>query len=229
MTESRKTAEGGAATVTAESKSLAAATLAALVTIGAGFFAGIACGGSEPEPETPNSALASSGSATYAAPSATMPPATATVASTAPTTSAAPSSPIAPIEPALAQAAQAVLDQVAKQEAPAGARATGLPKVGLLGMGQSMEMAITMQPGKCYTVIAIGLPPVVELNVQLMPATTIPGMTPVLGQDQDVGPRAIVGKKPNCFKWPLPMAGAANVVTTVATGTGLVGVQVYEQ
>jgi hypothetical protein len=151
------------------------------------------------------------------------------VTAPAPTATTPPPSPIAPVEPALAQVAQAVLDQVAATEALPGAKAAGLPKVALLGTGQVSEMSLAMAPGKCYTVIAIGLPPVGEINVQLLPATTVPGLLPVLGEDQMVGPRAIVGKAPNCFKWPLPVAGSARVVTTVASGQGLVATQIYEK
>jgi hypothetical protein len=104
-----------------------------------------------------------------------------------------------------------------------------MPKVGLLGTGQTSEMTLSMAPGKCYTIIAVGLPPVSEVNIQLLPATTVPGMQAALGEDQMVGPRAVVGKTPNCFKWPLPVAGAARIVTTVAAGQGLVATQIYEK
>lgn len=187
--------------------------------IGAGLGFGWACGG-EPEPQTPQQP-----SATMAAapPSATP---TVTATQTAPTQGP---SPIAPIEPALAQAAQAVLDQVAKTEAPPGAKALGLPTVALLMPGQTSESQLSMAPGKCYTIISVGLPPVAEIDVQLLPATTVPGLQTAMAQDNMVGPRAIVGKAPNCFKWPLPIAGAARVVAAVTSGQGLIATQVYEQ
>ncbi len=54
-----------------------------------------------------------------------------------------------------------------------------------------------MQPGKCYTVIAVAAPGgITELNVQLAAATPIPGLSPVLGQDQTTGPQAVVGQAP---------------------------------
>lgn len=192
------------------------------LVVGSVLGLGLACGGSDPEPETP----ASLAPTATTAPTQTQAPA-ATTAAPADTTPQP--SPLAPVEPALAQLAQGVLDQVAKEEAPAGATASGLPKVALLGTGQSSEMTLSMAPGKCYTLIAVGLPPIAELHLQLLPATTIPGMTAALGEDQMVGPRAVVGKAPNCFKWPLPVAGAARVVTTVAAGQGLVATQIYEK
>src|SRR5690606_21540054 len=105
-------------------------TAAALV-VGSLVFE-LSCGG-EPEPETPQ-ALMPTATASSAA------PATATQTTAAPTSTAPPTSPIAPIEPALAQAAQAVLEQVAKEEAPPGAKPVGMPKVSLLGTGQVSEM-----------------------------------------------------------------------------------------
>jgi len=192
---------------------------AATLVVGS-LVAELSCGGGEPEPETPE-ALMPTATVTSTAPAPPPPPTTAPTA-TQP-------SPLAPIEPALAQAAQAVLEQVAKEEAPPGAKAVGMPKVSLLGTGQFSEMTLSMAPGKCYTVIAVGLPPVAELNVQLLPSTTVPGMQTVLAEDQMVGARAVVGKSPNCYKWPLPVAAAARVVTTVAAGTGLVATQIYEK
>jgi hypothetical protein len=183
----------------------------------------VACGGSEPEPQAP--LVQPTATATTAQPSATAAP----TVSAQPTATGPAPSPIAPIEPALAQAAQAVLNEVAKTEAPVGAKALGMPTVNLLGAGQASETSLSMAPGKCYTIIAVGLPPVSELNVQLLPATTVPGLQTALAEDLMVGPRAVVGKTPNCFKWPLPVAGAARVVTTVATGQGLVATAVYEK
>ncbi len=198
---------------------------AAAVLIFGALLVELSCGGSEPEPETP-AALAPT-TPTASAPASTAAPAStpsATAQSTTP-----PPSPLAPVEPALAQAAQAVLNEVAKTEAPPGAKPSGMPTVGLLGPGQVSEMTLSMAPGKCYTIIAAGLPPVSEINVQLLPSTTVPGMQTVLAEDQMVGPRAVVGKTPNCFKWPLPVAGAARIVTTVVAGSGLVATQIYEK
>jgi hypothetical protein len=189
--------------------------------LGGVFAAAAACGGGDKEPETPSTLVptATATMAPTAAPMSTMAPA-ATAASTA--------NPLAAVEPALAQAAQGVLAQAAAEEAP-GTKGLDLPKVGLLGATQSFEQTVTMQSGKCYTVIGIGLPPVAELNVQILPVTAVPGLNAVLAQDQTTGPRAVLGKAPNCFQWALPVAGTVRVVTTVAAGTGLVATQVFEK
>lgn len=193
--------------------------LAELFVVGAVVAVAAACGGSEPEPSAPIALAPTLNAAPTAAPTASAAPTAAPSAS---------ASPLAALEPALASAAQAVLNEVARAEAP-GAKPAGATKVGLLGAGQQSELAATLQPGKCYTIVAVGLPPVAEVNVQLLPATGVPGLDAVLAQDQGTGPQAILGKAPNCYKWALPVAGPVRVVTTVAVGQGLVATQVYEK
>jgi hypothetical protein len=128
-----------------------------------------------------------------------------------------------------AGAIQLGMDQLAQTDAP-GAKPLGSPMVGMFQPGQQLESTITMQPGKCYTVIAVAAPGgISELNVQLAAATPIPGLSPVLGQDQTTGPQAVVGKAPNCYKWALAFAGQAKVVTSAAAGQGVAAVQVYEK
>ncbi len=95
--------------------------------------------------------------------------------------------------------------------------------------GQQLESVLQLQPGKCYTVIAVGLPTVTEVNIQLVAQMPVPGMSPVLAQDQGTGPNAVLGKTPNCYKWPFPIAGGVKVLTTVAAGQGVAAVQVYEK
>jgi hypothetical protein len=95
--------------------------------------------------------------------------------------------------------------------------------------GQQFEAVVQLQPGKCYTVVAVGLPPIGEMNVQLIATTPIPGMSPVLAEDQTTGPQGVLGKAPNCFKWPLPLPGGAKAVATTASGQGMAAFQVYEK
>jgi len=119
------------------------------------------------------------------------------------------------------------MDQLAATDAP-GAKPIGSPVVGMFQPGQQLESTITMQPGKCYTVIAVGTG-MSDLKVQLTAATPVPGMNPVLAQDQTTGPQAVVGKAPNCYAWALPLPGSAKVITTAVDGQGIAAVQVYEK
>jgi hypothetical protein len=184
-----------------------------------GAVVGIAgCAGDEKEAATP---------ATLAPTASTAPAPVAPAPAPTPTPApAASTAPLAAIEPALAQFAQGVLAQAGTEEAP-GAKGLDMPKVALLAPGQTSELTVTMQPGKCYTVVAIGLPPLSELNVQLLPTTL--GFNTVLAQDQTTGPRAVLGKAPDCYKLPLPVPGAVRVVTTAAVGQGLAATQVFEK
>lgn len=137
-------------------------------------------------------------------------------------------SPAQQLDASAGAAAQPILNQLAATEAP-GAKPLGASVVGMFQPGQQLETVLQLQPGKCYTVLAVGLPAVTEVDVQLVAQTPVPGMSPVLAQDQTTGPQAVLGKAPNCYKWPFPIAGAVKVLTTVTAGQGIAAVQVYEK
>lgn len=190
-----------------------------------------ACGGNEPPPETAAGVTPTGSYSYYGAPSTsapTYPPYVAPGTSSAPAASTAAPNPLAPIEPTLQQTALAMLNELAKREAP-GAKPVGETSVALLGTPQTTEQLITLKPGKCYTVIASGLLPITELNVQLLPEFGVAGANLVLAQDQSTGPQAVLGQGANCYKWALSAEGRVRVVTTVAAGAGVVATQVYEK
>ncbi len=129
-----------------------------------------------------------------------------------------------------AAAIRPVLDQLAKEQTQPGAKPVGETLVGNFGTGQTLETPVTLQPNKCYTVVATALPPVTEVNVQLVLMTVLPGMTPVLAVDQDAGPTAVLGKKATCYKWMFgSVPASAKVVVQVTGGSGLVAAQAYEK
>jgi hypothetical protein len=164
-------------------------------------------------------------------------PATGPVPSAAPTTSAVPSAsapvpaPTAPIppDPTLVAAVTPMLTQLGASQTVAGSKALGAAMVGNVGGAQTLEQQIMLQPNKCYSVVAAGMPPISELNVQLLAVTVIPGMAPILATDQDAGPSATLGRKPNCYKWALPLPTPVKVVVSAAGGQGIAGAQVYEK
>ncbi|HEX9620437.1 MAG TPA: hypothetical protein VF989_09890 [Polyangiaceae bacterium] len=170
-----------------------------------------------------------------AAPTATAPAPTAT----APAGTAPPAGPIAvgqagpqatPLDPTMAQTVTTLLGPLAQQSAPAGAKPVGSAIAGQFQQGQSLEQQVQMQPGKCYTVVGAGLPPVQNLDIQFLPMVPIPGIAaPVIAQDQTVAPNAVVGEKDGCFKWPMPVAGPMKIVVTVSQGSGVAAAQVYEK
>jgi hypothetical protein len=142
-----------------------------------------------------------------------------------------PTGPIAQkLDPAAGVAIRPILDQAAKEHTQPGAKPVGETLVGNFGTGQTLETQVLLQPNKCYTVIATGLPQVTEVNVQLVLQTPLPGMTPVLAVDQDSGPTAVLGKKATCYKWMFgTIPASAKVVVQVTGGTGLVAAQTYEK
>lgn len=173
--------------------------------------------------------------ATTAAPATTAPPAgTAAPAATIPTAipgiATTASGPTAqPLDPTAAQAATQLITPLGAQHAP-GAKAVGSAIAGNFQQGQTLEAQVQMNPGKCYTVVGVGLPPVTNLDISLVPALPIPGLpAATMAADNTVGSTAIVGDKPNCFKWAFPMSGMMKVVMTVSQGSGVAAAQVFEK
>jgi len=188
------------------------------------MLAAIACKPDEPAvtPYSPGTTGVGGGPATGpAAPSASAP-------APAPAPTPAPTTP-APLDPAVAAAVTPMLTQLGASQTVAGSKPLGTAMVGNVGGAQTLEQQIMLQPNKCYSVVAAGMPPISELNVQFLAVTVIPGMAPVLAVDQDTGPSATLGKKPNCYKWALPLPTAVKVVVSAAAGQGIAGAQVYEK
>ena len=134
-----------------------------------------------------------------------------------------------PVDAAMAAAAPPLLQPLANEHIVSGAQPVGSAIAGQFQQGQSLEHQIQMQPGKCYTVVAAGAPPVADITLQIVPVMPLPGMQPVLAQDQDQGPTAVIGKKPNCFKWAFPAPAAMKLIMTVNSGQGVAAAQVYEK
>lgn len=132
-----------------------------------------------------------------------------------------------PLDPNAAAAATALLTPLAQQHIVAGAKPVGSAIAGQFQTGQSLTSQVQMQPGKCYTIVAAGAPPVGELNLQLTPA--IPGVNLTAAADSDTGATAVIGKKPNCFKWALPAPGPMNLIVSVTAGNGIAAAQVFEK
>ncbi|HEY1536857.1 MAG TPA: hypothetical protein VGF76_22705 [Polyangiaceae bacterium] len=161
------------------------------------------------------------GAGAAAVPTAMVPPAV----TAGPTTPA----PAATTDPAVAAAITPMLTQLASTQTVAGSKALGAAMVGNVAPGAPLESQIMLQPNKCYSVVAVGMPPIAELNVQLLAVTIIPGMAPVLATDQDTGATAVLGKKPTCYKWALPLPVAVKVSVQSAGGAGVAAAQVFEK
>lgn len=129
-----------------------------------------------------------------------------------------------------AAAVTPLLTELAKKETQPGAKPIGEALVGNFGPGTSLEILVQLQPNKCYSVVAMGLPSVTEVALELHLTTVVPGMAPVLAVDQDTGPNAVLGRKATCYKWMFGVIPApAKVIVRVTGGSGLVAAQTYEK
>lgn len=141
-----------------------------------------------------------------------------------------PSGPVAQgLDPAAASAAAVPLLTAAGTDAP-GMQKEGNAMAGMFQEGQVLEQDISIVPGKCYTFIAQGTPPITEVDITLQAVTPIPGMSPLLGQDSTKGAKAVLGPKAQCIKLAiLPMAVQAKWVVKATKGAGLIAAQAFSK
>ena len=156
-------------------------------------------------------------------------PATATVNTPPPGTTTAPppaTTTAPPFDPtALGVMLSPLLAPLAQKHAP-GMQAEGQPIVGLAQQGVPLERQVTLQPGKCYTAIAGGLPPITDLSIELV--LHVPPAPPqVLSQSSGGGLQPVMAPAPNCFKNPTPFPGPAILRVTSRQGSGGVMAQLY--
>jgi hypothetical protein len=95
--------------------------------------------------------------------------------------------------------------------------------------GQTLEGPFQLSAGKCYAVLAVGVG-VMETDLTLV--ASVPGMNPVLAQDQGSGPKAVLGGGGNCYKLPIPagpfpVAFPAKFVVRASKGAGVIAAQLY--
>jgi len=189
------------------------------------YFDGRICQSQTGAPATPAPVAGTPGAAPAAAPGAApgaipgLPVATTTAGPTA-----------TPLDPATAQVVTSLIAPLAASAAAPGAKAVGAAIAGNFTQGQSLDQTVQMNPGKCYTIVGVGVPTVQNLDIQLVPSISIPGLpAAVVASDSTVGSNAIVGQQPNCYKWALPMGGTMKVVMTVSQGQGMAAAQVFEK
>lgn len=133
------------------------------------------------------------------------------------------------LDASAASGAAQLLGPVLAGVLPDGARPLGELVAGQFTQGQSLREPVTLKPGACYTVVAVALAPVTEVDVALTPALPIPGFNPTAAKDSETGLVATIGKKPNCFKWALPAEATMTLTLTVPGGQGVAAAQLYEK
>lgn len=97
-----------------------------------------------------------------------------------------------------------------------------------LGAGQVFEQEFKLQPGRCYTLVAVGGEGVRELDASFETFGPARSKTAVLAADSSTGTTAVVGGGGTCFTW-LADANptAAKFVLRVRDGGGVVVSQLY--
>jgi hypothetical protein len=191
------------------------------------------CGSSTPDPNDPANQQNQYGQ--YAPPPSnttppggyTQPAPTATVATNPgmPGTGAAAGNPATPIAVPAAAAIQPLLTQLAAGEVQ-GMQPDGTAFAGNFQEGQVLEQQITIQAGKCYSVVGASMG-IQELDIQLV-LNPAPLPAQVLAQDNSQGGTAVLGGKANgCFKNALPIGGPGKVIVKATRGAGLAIAQVY--
>jgi hypothetical protein len=128
--------------------------------------------------------------------------------------------------PALDAAIDLAMAAAAPKDAP-GMAAEGQPGRATLAEGGHTSLIVTMQPGRCYTVIAMSAPlQVAELGVTLyaLPLNMEAGRSGATDKNPAVLGK---GKTPTCPISPIPMPYKVDVVAK--KGAGRVSVQVFSK
>jgi len=110
-----------------------------------------------------------------------------------------------------------------------GMSADGASVGGTFKQGDTMHLALVLQPGRCYTIVAIGRG-ITELDLELMvePGPMGIALPPtMLARDNSTGPSAVIGPGTSCFKNPMPVPLGAIAVVRATTGAGTAVAQAF--
>ena len=130
---------------------------------------------------------------------------------------------------ATAAAVRLALQPRAATEAK-GMKEDGAAIGGMLQEGGELTQEFMLMPGKCYTVLGQGLPPIAELDLSLAAKPLLPALPPaVLAADQTTGPASSIGAGKNCYKNPFPVAAPVILTLKATKGSGPAGAQVYSK
>lgn len=217
--------------------------LTALVPFGLLCVGVLACGSKTPDPNDPSQMQPTGGYGQGQYPAGQYPPGQYNPGTPNPGTPTNPGTPnpgtptqpaasgggsATPIAPAAAAAATPVLQAMAANEVK-GMQPDGGAFAGQFQQGQTLEQPFNIQPGKCYSVVGVGIG-ITQLDIQIQTVAAIPGMPPVtLAQSSGSGPNATLGGGGNCFKNPLPVGGPAKVVVKATGGAGIALAQIFSK
>ena len=119
------------------------------------------------------------------------------------------------------------LRELAEQEA-VGMQQEGDLIASKLAPGQLFEQEFRLQPGRCYTLVAVAGDGITELDATIETFGPARSKTEVLAKDTRTGTSAVIGGAAACFAWqPEQTALPAKFVLRAGTGTGVVASQLY--
>ena len=131
-----------------------------------------------------------------------------------------------PVPPAAAALASPLLRELARKELT-GATEDGTAFAGQFMQGQILDQPVQLQPGRCYSVVGIGIG-ITELDIELI-IHQPPAPEFLAAQDNTTGPQAVLGGGQNCFRNPLPIGGPGIVRLRATGGNGVVLAQIYSR
>lgn len=131
-----------------------------------------------------------------------------------------------PVADEAARLSEGPLAECAAREAP-GMNLEGDLLASKLAVGEVLEQELRLQPGRCYTLIAVGGEGLTELDVELQRLSPVRGQGETLVADTTSGTTAVLGGGGTCFlfseKAPLP----AKFLVRARAGSGVVVSQLY--
>jgi hypothetical protein len=116
------------------------------------------------------------------------------------------------------------IKMVAGTEAP-GMKPDGKATKLTLTPGAHGTASVTLQPGRCYTIIGVGGLGVQLLAIRMAAPVPLPGAPMQEGVSN--GPNAVIGSKDGCVRNPVPLPAPVNIDIEMKQGQGQVGVQAY--
>lgn len=128
-----------------------------------------------------------------------------------------------PVDVTMAAQAGPVIQYLASSHLPSGAKQMGAPFAGQFAQGQILEQKVQLSAGKCYTVVAAGLPPISEVNLELF----VEGEDEPVARDDTKGVQAVLGSRNACFK--PGSSGPFKLVLSVEKGNGVAAAQVFQK
>lgn len=96
-----------------------------------------------------------------------------------------------------------------------------------LGAGEVLEHELRLQPGACYTLLAVGGEGLAEVDVELQRLSPVRGKSETLAADTTTGTTAVLGGGGTCFLWSEKTATPARFLVRARAGSGVVVSQLY--